>query len=599
MQNVPKIVQQRLRAMTPAVNHPDADVLTAFAERSLPEVERTAVLEHMAQCGDCRDVVALALPEIGPVETAVRPFPSIWTWPALRWGFVAAGLVAMAAFSVVQYQRHSQPSSVAGKQSPSLEVAANEPKKQELAQFSGAAPAEQRDKTQSSAVPAIADSVGKAKAVHDESEKNEDNKKVVARVETSPAPVAAPTTGGDANRFHGAAVAGQLSHGPRLANQWPQQNLANNASSQVSKVPPPAAFAKQQTASEVATQDQNLDLEAAAQPPSTAGDAFPSVARAKAAPMPSGAEAATIQPSPNQAVAGSKLQGAPGQLRGYVVDPTGAAVANARITITPATITSTTKGARATAVTNSAGTWLIAGLPTGSYKAQAEAPGFRATVLDLNYDANQPSLYGFTLKVGNVSETIEIAAQNLLVQTEAATAGGSITNGQGSQTAVNGRSFDSLSTLAPAPRWSVTSAGGLQRSIDQGKTWQAVDVSAIPASSTNSTSVEVVSKTSRATKAKPSEKDSGKAGNQSLGSVTFRAIAAAGSEVWAGGNAGALYHSADSGSHWTRVAPAVGGMILTGDIIRVDFPDAQHGSVSTSSSEVWHTSDDGQTWQKQ
>jgi hypothetical protein len=292
-----------------------------------------------------------------------------------------------------------------------------------------------------------------------------------------------------------------------------------------------------------------------------------------------------------------KLQGAPGQLRGYVVDPTGAAVANARITITPATITSATKGARATAVTNSAGTWLIAGLPTGSYKAQAEAPGFRATVLDLNYDANQPSVYGFTLNVGNVSETVEVAAQNLLVQTEAATAGGPITNSQVSEPPVNGRSFDSLSSLAPAPRWSITPAGGLQRSIDQGKTWQSVDVNASPASFANSTSVAVVSKTSRATKA--SEKDAGNAGNQSLGSLTFRAIAAAGSEVWAGGNAGALFHSADSGSHWTRVAPAVGGIILTGDIIRVDFPDAQHGSVSTSTSEVWHTSDDGQTWQKQ
>ena len=33
MQNVPKIVHERLRAETPAIDHPDADVLTAFAER--------------------------------------------------------------------------------------------------------------------------------------------------------------------------------------------------------------------------------------------------------------------------------------------------------------------------------------------------------------------------------------------------------------------------------------------------------------------------------------------------------------------------------------------------------------------------------------
>src|SRR5258708_18199952 len=106
MQNVPKIVHQRLRAGTPAIDHPDADVLTAFAERSLPEIERTAVLEHMAHCGDCRDIVALALPEIDPVETAIRPSPSGWTWPALRCRFVAAGVVAIASFGVVRDQRH-------------------------------------------------------------------------------------------------------------------------------------------------------------------------------------------------------------------------------------------------------------------------------------------------------------------------------------------------------------------------------------------------------------------------------------------------------------------------------------------------------------
>ena len=109
MQNVPKIVRERLQAATPAVNHPDADVLTAFAERSLPDVERTVVLEHLARCGDCRDIVALALPATEPVENAISPSPRGWlTWPALRWGFVAAGVVAIVSFGVLQYQRRSQ-----------------------------------------------------------------------------------------------------------------------------------------------------------------------------------------------------------------------------------------------------------------------------------------------------------------------------------------------------------------------------------------------------------------------------------------------------------------------------------------------------------
>src|SRR5258706_11092359 len=107
MQTVPKIVHERLKAAVPAANHPDADVLTAFAERSLPDLERAVVLEHMARCGDCREIVALALPTMEPIETGGTrsPSPSIspsirgWlTWPALRWGFVAAGVVAIASF---------------------------------------------------------------------------------------------------------------------------------------------------------------------------------------------------------------------------------------------------------------------------------------------------------------------------------------------------------------------------------------------------------------------------------------------------------------------------------------------------------------------
>jgi len=40
--------------------HPDAESLSAFAEQALGERERGRVLEHLAVCGRCRRVVALA-----------------------------------------------------------------------------------------------------------------------------------------------------------------------------------------------------------------------------------------------------------------------------------------------------------------------------------------------------------------------------------------------------------------------------------------------------------------------------------------------------------------------------------------------------------
>ena len=150
--------------------------------------------------------------------------------------------------------------------------------------------------------------------------------------------------------------------------------------------------------------------------------AAPAVAKAKPAmPLPSRADAATNNPhGPDQDARLLRSQIAPGQIGGYVVDPSGAVVANARVTITP----TPSKGETATAVTNSQGAWLIAGLPTGNYKAEAEAPGFNTTVLDLNYDANRPSLYSLTLSPGTVSETVEVSAQAAQVQATTSSATG-------------------------------------------------------------------------------------------------------------------------------------------------------------------------------
>src|ERR1035438_3382048 len=87
MTEVPKIVYDRLRAVLPdragpEQAHPEADLLTAFAEQALSATERDGVLEHLALCGDCREAIALALPPadivIAPIATeteAVRATP--------------------------------------------------------------------------------------------------------------------------------------------------------------------------------------------------------------------------------------------------------------------------------------------------------------------------------------------------------------------------------------------------------------------------------------------------------------------------------------------------------------------------------------------
>ena len=125
---------------------------------------------------------------------------------------------------------------------------------------------------------------------------------------------------------------------------------------------------------------------------------------------------------------------------------------------------------------------------------------------------------------------------------------------EGSNTAIT----PLVSTNLP-PRWTLSSDGTLQRSRDSGRTWQTIPVA---------------------------------------NNARFRALAANGLNIWVGGAAGALFHSSDAGQHWTQIHLAANGEALASDIIGVEFTDTLHGKLTTSSQQIWLTTDAGQTWQK-
>ena len=105
MEQLPKIVQRRLQGPQQPGVHPDPDLLAAFAEKSLNDRERSQVLQHLADCADCRDVMSLALPEIEstPAQSVER---SLWlSWPVLRWGALAACVVLVSAAVTLHYER--------------------------------------------------------------------------------------------------------------------------------------------------------------------------------------------------------------------------------------------------------------------------------------------------------------------------------------------------------------------------------------------------------------------------------------------------------------------------------------------------------------
>src|SRR5712692_3430949 len=107
MADVPKIVCQRLQVTAKAGVHPEPDLLAAFAEKSLGGSERLQVLEHLAQCADCREVVSLAMPELEPASTvSAGPARAPWLpWPVLRWGALAACVVVVGAAVTLRHQK--------------------------------------------------------------------------------------------------------------------------------------------------------------------------------------------------------------------------------------------------------------------------------------------------------------------------------------------------------------------------------------------------------------------------------------------------------------------------------------------------------------
>jgi photosynthesis system II assembly factor YCF48-like protein/putative zinc finger protein len=94
-----------------ASQHPDANLLAAFEEKTLTAKERLRVTEHLAECAQCREQLALAFP---PEAQAAQPAsaagrkPAWLAWPSVRWVPWAAALGSLLIVLTLFYHRRSQ-----------------------------------------------------------------------------------------------------------------------------------------------------------------------------------------------------------------------------------------------------------------------------------------------------------------------------------------------------------------------------------------------------------------------------------------------------------------------------------------------------------
>jgi len=135
-------------------------------------------------------------------------------------------------------------------------------------------------------------------------------------------------------------------------------------------------------------------------------------------------------------------------VRGTVRDPQGNVVAGATVTLT--NIGTTTSR---TATSTDAGTFAFEQVPPGDYKLEIEAKGFKkALVTDVHAAVAAPTAVDVSLEVGNVTETVTIAAGSaeLLINREDATLGNNFVNKQITQLPLEARNVPNLLTLQAA-----------------------------------------------------------------------------------------------------------------------------------------------------
>ena len=94
-------------------------------------------------------------------------------------------------------------------------------------------------------------------------------------------------------------------------------------------------------------------------------------------------------------------------LRGTVTDPQGAAIADANLTLT-----NSENGLKRSAITGANGEYQFSQVVPGTYKIEAERPGFAVlTRTDLKLLVNTPTTLDLRLDLGQTTETVNVSAE--------------------------------------------------------------------------------------------------------------------------------------------------------------------------------------------
>jgi hypothetical protein len=133
-------------------------------------------------------------------------------------------------------------------------------------------------------------------------------------------------------------------------------------------------------------------------------------------------------------------------LTGTVTDPSGAVVAGATIVVHSQ---ETGLDVRSV-ITSDTGSFNITNLPAGRYTVTVRLSGFQTYVAnDVILNVAEKHTLDVKLVTGKTSETIEVTAENVAIQTTTAEESGTVTGDQVRELALNNRNFEQLILLQP------------------------------------------------------------------------------------------------------------------------------------------------------
>jgi hypothetical protein len=174
------------------------------------------------------------------------------------------------------------------------------------------------------------------------------------------------------------------------------------------------------------------------------------------------------------AVSGISYAQFTGNIQGTVQDPSGAAVAQVKLVLQ-----NSATQVSATTTSDSSGDYKFVSLAPGSYTITAEAPNFQRSQVNITLLTEQHLNVPITLKVGTVTEAVNVTSEVPVVDTADSRTQLTLENQAVAQLPIQGRNLVTLVTLAPGVSGLGTSANGTPGSgPDNFSTETAVDASA-------------------------------------------------------------------------------------------------------------------------